>query len=283
MLVNMGMISFAAVLQFAPRMLGGIFWRRGNEAGALLGLGGGFLIWFYTLLLPAFIKSGWISDTILKTGPWESAFLIPNAFRNIRRGSAHPHFFWSMVLIWGFMSRVPRVPTEQTKNRAQQKTSSAPYHRSLASACSEGIRYDSRGHKEQIIRERCSTQYFVQNRSGRFTEKCAEAVGLAGKDRISITELAEFHKEVEKLLPAPLGLRLRISLWLKQGYSRTGRPGTFPMSYAGHPSDLRVSPAELKQRIDYYQDEMRFLRSMPPKSRPVGRLLSALWKKAMRA
>ena len=37
-LVNMGIISFAAVLQFAPAIVGGLYWRRGSRAGAILGL-----------------------------------------------------------------------------------------------------------------------------------------------------------------------------------------------------------------------------------------------------
>src|SRR5213075_557905 len=52
-LVSIGLISFAAVAQFAPAILGGIFWKGGTRAGALAGLLAGFGIWLYTLLLPA--------------------------------------------------------------------------------------------------------------------------------------------------------------------------------------------------------------------------------------
>src|SRR6185295_430544 len=67
-LVNIGIISFAAVLQFAPPILGGLYWRRGNHAGALWGLGAGSLTWFYCLLLPSFVKSGWVESRVLETG-----------------------------------------------------------------------------------------------------------------------------------------------------------------------------------------------------------------------
>ena len=43
MLVDIGMIAFAAAMQFAPAILGGLFWRHGNTAGASLGLASGFL------------------------------------------------------------------------------------------------------------------------------------------------------------------------------------------------------------------------------------------------
>ena len=34
-LVSIGLISFAAVAQFAPALLGGMYWRGGTRAGAL--------------------------------------------------------------------------------------------------------------------------------------------------------------------------------------------------------------------------------------------------------
>ena len=52
-LVNMGLISFSAAAQFMPAMLGGLYWKRGNKAGAISGTLLGFLIWIYTLLLPS--------------------------------------------------------------------------------------------------------------------------------------------------------------------------------------------------------------------------------------
>src|SRR6185503_15772267 len=51
-LVSIGLISFAAVAQFAPAALGGIFWKGGTRRGALAGLCAGFAVWLYTLLLP---------------------------------------------------------------------------------------------------------------------------------------------------------------------------------------------------------------------------------------
>ena len=47
-LVSIGLVSFAAVAQFAPAILGGIFWKAGTRAGALTGLIAGFGIWVYT-------------------------------------------------------------------------------------------------------------------------------------------------------------------------------------------------------------------------------------------
>ena len=63
-LVSIGLISFAAAAQFAPAVIGGLYWRGGTRLGALAGLLAGFSVWIYTLLLPAFAKSGWLGDGV---------------------------------------------------------------------------------------------------------------------------------------------------------------------------------------------------------------------------
>jgi len=54
-LAAIGLISFAAVAQFAPALVGAVAWSQGNSAGARAGLIGGMALWFYTLLLPFLI------------------------------------------------------------------------------------------------------------------------------------------------------------------------------------------------------------------------------------
>ena len=51
-LVSIGLMSFVAVAQFAPALLGGLFWRGATKAGAIAGISAGFAVWCYTLLHP---------------------------------------------------------------------------------------------------------------------------------------------------------------------------------------------------------------------------------------
>jgi signal transduction histidine kinase len=76
-LVSIGLISFAAVAQFAPACLGGLFWKGGTRAGALAGLSAGFAVWLYTLLVPAFARSGWLPMGIVDAGPFGLEALRP--------------------------------------------------------------------------------------------------------------------------------------------------------------------------------------------------------------
>src|SRR5262249_5673488 len=49
-LVGIGLISFAAVAQFAPAVFGAMYWKAGTTNGAVAGLLAGFAVWGYTLL-----------------------------------------------------------------------------------------------------------------------------------------------------------------------------------------------------------------------------------------
>ncbi len=76
-LVNMGLISFIAAAQFAPAVVGGLYWKRANKKAAMAGLSLGFLLWFYTLLIPSFVMSGWMESSILDLGPFGIELLRP--------------------------------------------------------------------------------------------------------------------------------------------------------------------------------------------------------------
>ena len=51
-LVDLGLVAFVGTLQFLPGILATIYWPGANRKGLLIGLLGGFLTWFFTLLLP---------------------------------------------------------------------------------------------------------------------------------------------------------------------------------------------------------------------------------------
>ena len=97
-LVSIGLISFAAVAQFAPAALGGIFWKSATRRGALWGLLAGFGVWFYTLLLPALARSDWLPSSLLESGPFGIALLKPLELFGLTGLDQITHaMIWSMV------------------------------------------------------------------------------------------------------------------------------------------------------------------------------------------
>ena len=97
-LVSIGLISFAAVAQFAPAMLAGLYWKGGTRDGAFAGLVLGFALWAWTLMLPSVAKSGWLPSGFLVDGPWGIALLKPEQFLGLAGLDNLTHaLFWSLL------------------------------------------------------------------------------------------------------------------------------------------------------------------------------------------
>ena len=97
-LVSIGLISFAAVAQFAPALLGGMYWKGGTRNGALAGLAAGALVWLWTLLLPSLARSGWLDAGYLLQGPFGIGLLRPQALLGMTGMDELTHaVFWSLL------------------------------------------------------------------------------------------------------------------------------------------------------------------------------------------
>ena len=120
MLVNMGMISFSAVCQFMPAMLGGLYWRRGNRTGAITGTLLGFITWLYTLLLPSIAKSGLFYTSLLDNGPFGISLLKPTALFGLSGMDLWSHsLFWSMLFnIGGYI--ICSIMLQQDEHEREQ-------------------------------------------------------------------------------------------------------------------------------------------------------------------
>ena len=115
-LVSIGLISFLAVAQFAPALLGGMYWKDGNRLGALSGLLLGFAVWLYTALLPSFGKSGWIDSAFITQGPAGVHWLAAHGLFGLTTLDPIAHsLFWSLLFnLGGYV--VVSVLTRQNAN-----------------------------------------------------------------------------------------------------------------------------------------------------------------------
>jgi len=111
-LVQLGLISFVAVAQFIPGIIGVLYWRRASRIGFIGGLLGGIAVWTVTLLLPLLENSG-----ITRTG------LALTALRQ-DTGLDHWQFatFWSLacngLLFVGLSLLRRQTPEESDAARA---------------------------------------------------------------------------------------------------------------------------------------------------------------------
>ena len=113
-LAAIGLISFAAIAQFAPAFIGGLIWRGANGRGAVLGMAAGITVWAYTLLLPSLAPP----DTeILRTGLFGLESLRPQALFGTVAEPLNHGVLWSLAVnalffVLGSLSRAS-VPLER--------------------------------------------------------------------------------------------------------------------------------------------------------------------------
>ncbi len=97
-LATTGLLSMALISQLAPALIAGVYWKRSTQKATIVGLLGGLLVWFYTLLLPLLSDAGIIEKQIIEQGPMGIALLKPTqlfglyGFDNLTHG-----LFWSLL------------------------------------------------------------------------------------------------------------------------------------------------------------------------------------------
>jgi Na+/proline symporter len=119
-LVNIGLISFIAATQFAPSLIGGLYWRRATRRGAATGLILGFMVWFYTLLIPSFVRSGWLHSDILEEGLLGLRFLRPLELFGLTGFDIWSHsLFWTLFFNIGAFLTLSLIsrPTESEEEQ----------------------------------------------------------------------------------------------------------------------------------------------------------------------
>jgi len=118
-LAHIGLLSFSAVLLFAPGLVGGVLWRRGSYAGTLAGLGVGFVVWVYTLLLPSLLSSAGES-ILLRDGPFGIAWLRPQALFGVHGLDLLTHgTLWSLAVNLACYIGIPLLTAPGLHERLQ--------------------------------------------------------------------------------------------------------------------------------------------------------------------
>ncbi|MCP4345426.1 MAG: hypothetical protein GY795_07860 [Desulfobacterales bacterium] len=209
-LVKIGMLSFAAVFQLVPSIIGGIFWIKGNRHGAILGLAGGFISWFYTLILPALIRSEWlISETVLNVGPWGISFLRPENLFGMQGLESLPHgVFWSFLanLILYIGGSLFFKQSEEEQRIAEEFVNVLHKKQTQVEQEEEQDReelIDLYGKTHEI--NKVLSQYLSKQRIDETIKRCYRDLRIDDKTHINIFELSNIANETEKTLAGSIG------------------------------------------------------------------------------
>ena len=93
-LANIGLVSFAAAIQFFPAVICAIFWKGANSKGVYWGLIGGFIVWAYTLMFPTIL-----TPSALQSVWSNSSWLHPQALFGMQLNDSLSHgVVWSLLV-----------------------------------------------------------------------------------------------------------------------------------------------------------------------------------------
>jgi C4-dicarboxylate-specific signal transduction histidine kinase len=257
MLVTIGMLSFAAVLQLAPASLGGLFWRQGSRMGALLGLGAGFVTWTYTLLVPTFVKSGWVNEALLTQGPFGLSLLRPTALFGLEGVQSLSHgVLWTLIFNIGcyVLGSVVFPATDAEQRLAENFVN---FDRKEGLADSGDATLDAS--QQRARAEKVLLQYFTPPEASAIVARSVEAAGISGKDTITAVEWAELNNHVERSLAGAIGSASAHAAMHQRDMVDEPASQALARAYAKMLARMRISPAELRKRIDYYQERETLL------------------------
>lgn len=107
-LASIGLVSFAAIAQFAPAFFGGLLWREANARGAKLGMMSGIAIWFFTLFFPTIAGP---DNAVVRDGLLGLAALRPQSLLGLGGDPLVHGVVWSLsvnliMFVLGSLSRV---------------------------------------------------------------------------------------------------------------------------------------------------------------------------------
>lgn len=97
-LAETGLLAFALIIQLAPAVLGGLYWKRGHAWGVYAGVAVGFVLWFYCLMLPQLVSAGVLAEPLLQQGAFGLPWLKPTALFGLQLDPLSHGVFWSLGL-----------------------------------------------------------------------------------------------------------------------------------------------------------------------------------------
>ena len=259
MLVSMGMLSFAAVTQFVPAMVGALYWRKASRGGALTGLISGFVLWSYTLLLPLLIRSKWLPESLLTLGPAEIAWLKPEALFGLSGLSGLSHgVIWSLLFnSVGFVLGTALFPAGAEELRGAEEFAG---HRATAFTTETDVAEISLADKLPVL-EKLVSRYHTPAAAAGLVKAALEEARIGGKELITIAELSELHQAVERALGGAIGTAAaHTAMDAVRTHATAKESEALAKAYARILAGLNMAPSELRRRIDYHEEKETLLR-----------------------
>jgi Na+/proline symporter len=257
-LVAIGLISFAAAFVLAPIVLLGLYWRGANRAGALLGLGAGGSMWFFTLMVPTFVKAGWVDKALLSDGLFGISLLRPEAMLGWvgLPGLAHGVLWSSFATLVGLIGGSTLFATSREEVALMEAF--------LDDAGDQLVHLEDAGPtidvEEQLAKVRPAlAPYFQADEVESMLQRSLERVGAAPTRKLTAVQCAEFMLDVERLLAGALGAASAHGVLKGLRDFVLKDRAALQREFARTLASLKMSPKDLKARIDFQKERETLL------------------------
>ncbi len=260
LLVNIGTISFIACAQFAPVLIGGLIWHKGNLFGAITGLIAGTIIWYYSSFLPSVIRSGWLDWSILEQKSGFFYWFNPEHFFAIAEVTPLANsLVWSLLintLLYVGVSLFSKMSDEEQKIAHQfvdtQNILSASSLTQLEPDTIELIP------KTKLINE-LFQQYMPSNIAKAKLQQCLTKTELDNKNKINITELSLLKNTAVNALAGVIGTASAYRAFNLINVFSDEEQAQLVSYFSRFLAQLQLSPKELFEQVSFHQQKRELL------------------------
>ncbi len=258
-LASIGFISFAAVLQLGPALLGGLFWSAASRTGAIAGLLAGFAMWVYTLVVPVLARTGWLSASLLSEGPFGIEALVPEGLFEVHADPVTHAVIWTLfanvsAFVVGSLVFPPR-PREAART---ERLLDVLEHREAPAPGNGAPPLAGREEKRARIVALLGAYHAGEEASALADAAFARAGAGAGKD-LTAVQLAELQAQVEATLASAIGAAAAHAAVRRAEIVTPDEARAVSMAYAEILAALQVPPDEVRRMIDYHRERERLL------------------------
>ncbi len=263
LLIEIGTISFIAVLQFAPALVAGIYWHQATKQAAFWSITLGSLVWAYTSVLPTFIESNLINSQLLSDGPFGISALNPKEFFGLALNPLPHSLLWSLTVNIVVLVLVSSLSGQRSHHHANQfEPMDADDEQSDGimelAAANDQINCIPTSEKSTLAITTLS-EYMPNARAHELVDECLSQLKLKPCMKMPITQLALFESYLINKLAGVIGIAAASKALKASGLMRAEDREALSQYYSNVLARLHMPPVELLKKVSFHQERQRLL------------------------
>ena len=262
LIVRIGSISFVAVAQLLPALIGGLLWKKGNFYGAVAGLIAGTIIWYFTLMLPSVIRSGWLQTDMLEFGLFGLEWLNPERLFLLVIDSTIAHsLIWSLsinLVLYILVSEHFPISNKDHINHTQKimaigrgVESSKATPKNLTANITLKTKFE--------LLVKLFSRYIPEQQAIDKMNLCCLQCNINERIMIDVLQLSQLRARAVSLLAGLIGMAAADKALNSIHLFTKNEKNTLSVSYAQLLAQSNLSPDELLSKVDFYQEKQSLL------------------------